>query len=144
MAQDLANWDAAYSQRQRQRGLTRDASLAQNAYTTFLSQQRGDRNLLDVNKSMTQGLEKLGSSFAHRGIANSGLADQGKSDYNDAWAQKNQAITDGLDQARTTQQFGDQNAWNQYNTGQADDELAKQNDILSTAASLKQFQPFLG
>ena len=144
MAQDLANWDAAYSQRQRQRGLTRDASLAQNAYTTFLSQQRGDRNLLDVNKSMTRGLEKLGSSFAHRGIASSGLADQGKSDYNDSWVQQNQAITDGMDQAKQNEVFSNSNAWNSYNTGQADDELAKQNDILSTAASLKQFQPFLG
>ena len=144
MAQNLANWDAAYSQRQRQRGVTRDATLAQNAYTTFLSQQRGNRNMIDVNKSMTNGLEKLGSSFAHRGIANSGLANQGASDYGDSWAEQKQAVTDGMDQARQNQTFGDNNAWNSYNSGVADDELAKQNDILSTAASLKQFQPFLG
>jgi hypothetical protein len=144
MASNLANWDAAYSQRQRQRGLTRDASLAQNAYTTFLSQQRGSRNRVELDKRMTQGLEKLGSSYAHRGIANSGLANQGQSDYGQAWAQQQNDINDQMDQAKQNELFGNASAWNNYNTGVADDAMSKADDILATAASLKRFQPFLG
>lgn len=50
----------------------RDVSLARNAYARFLSQQRGQRHLDDVNMVEKDKFHRVGSSYGRRNMLHSG------------------------------------------------------------------------
>lgn len=55
----------------------RDVDLARNAYSRFLSQQRGQRNLDTVNDDWKQKWQTVGSSYGRRNMLHSGQYQQG-------------------------------------------------------------------
>lgn len=140
----LADFALPYEAQKRSAATSRDATLAQNAYSRFLSQQRGARQLADLDRGMTAGIGKMSSTFGRRGLANSGIFARAQNDYSQNWMQQRQDVNDSLLQAMRQLDFGDRNAWASYETTVADAEAQKQADILATAASLQQMRPFLG
>jgi hypothetical protein len=134
----LTNMNTGYERKRRSATTARDASLAQNAYSRFLSQQRGARQTVDLNKSMTQGLQGFASGFGRRGLRNSGLFQQAQNDYSQNWLQGQQDVNDQVTQAGRQADFSDANAWNSYYETDADIEAQKAADILAAAAQLKQ------
>lgn len=139
-----ADFDLPYQQKKRSAAMTRDASLAQNAYSRFLAQQRGSRDLAELDRTQTAGVGQMGARFGRRGLANSGIFKQAQNEYGSNWLQQKQDINDGLMQALRQLDFADQSANNQFQQTEADIEAQKQADILATAASLQNFKPFLG
>ena len=124
--------------------MQRDATLTTNAYSRFLSQKRGARSYADLERGMTRNLEGLASNHAQRGLANSGIYKQAQTNYGQEWMQQRQDITDQVGEQLRQADFGDSQAWSQYQMTDADLAMQKQADILATAAQLQQFQPFLG
>lgn len=122
----------------------RDAALARNAYARFLGQQRGARQLVDVDRRGTRGLEGLAVNLSRRGVVNSGIARTAQNDYAEGWMSQRQNIYDQLAALANQQATDDANAWNQYQMTDADLQAQKANDILSTASQLQEFRPFLG
>lgn len=139
-----ADFGLQASRKKRAAAGQRDASLAQNAYSRFLSQQRGARDTLNVDKTQTAGLEGFGASYGERGLRNSGIYQQAQSNYGQQWMQQRQDINDQIAQSLRNADFGDSQAWNQYETTAADADAQKTADILAAAAALDQFRPFLG
>lgn len=133
-----------YEQRRRNAMTQRDATLAQNSYSRFLSQQRGSRSLSDLDRNMTRGLEGLASGYGRRGLRNSGIFAQAQNDYSSNWLQQRQDVNDSIAADLRAADFADSQAWNQYQATEADLAAEKQAQILSTAALLEQFKPFLG
>jgi len=144
MAGTYADFALPYETKLRSAQMTRDATLSQNAYSRFLSQQRGTRNLADLERGMGNGTEQLGSHYASRGLQNSGIAVGGTNDYASKWMQGRQDINDSLMEAMRQYGLSDTNAQATYQSTAADLAYQKQQNILNTAAQLQQFQPFLG
>lgn len=140
----LADFGLAFEQRKRAAAGQRDATLAQNAYSRFLSQQRGTRKIADLDRGMTRGLEKFGASYGRRGLRNSGIFNQAQADYAQSWTQQRQDVNDQLNDVARQLDFGDQGAWGSYYSTEADLEAQKQAQIMATAAQLEQFRPFMG
>jgi len=140
----LADYGVQFGIKKRNLASNRDRQLQQNAYSRFLSQQRGSRSYADLDRGMTRGLEKLGSGFGRRGLRNSGIAAQGQNDYAQAWTQQRDDIAGSLTNDLRQLDMGDQNAWSDFNMGAADVDQMKAAQILQTAATLDQFKPFLG
>jgi hypothetical protein len=141
---NLADFSIPYEQKKRSAAMSRDATLSQNAYSRFLSQSRGTRDLADLERNRTSGLEQLGTSLGRRGLGSSGIRQQTTNDYGSAWLQDRQNINDTLMQALRQLDFADKNAYSSYDMTAADLEQQKQADILATAAQLQNFRPFLG
>lgn len=133
-----------YEPQKRNAAMQRDASLAMNAFSRLLSQQRGARDIMATDKSASKGLEGFGAGYAKRGLRNSGIYRGATSEYAQNWMQQRNDQLDALRQQMA--QYDLQDA--QSNAGYADTlseiELAKQRDILGTAASLAGLRPFLG
>lgn len=125
-------------------GWARDASLAQNAYSRFLAQQRGARDLGNIDIAQTRGLEGLGSAYAQRGLTNSGLYQNAQNDYAQGWMQQRQDSLDRLYQSLRDAAYSDSNAWSSFNNSVADKEAEKVQQILQTAAQLASLKPFMG
>jgi hypothetical protein len=140
----LDDYGFGYSQRKRAAAGSRDATLAQNSYSRFLSQQRGTRNLADLDRGMTRGVEKLGASFGRRGLRNSGIFNQAQSDYAQKWLQQKTDIGDELSAALRQADLGDASAVASYEMTAADLEAEKAARIAATAAALDQMRPFMG
>lgn len=140
----LADFGLAYDQRQRAAATQRDAQLAQNAYSRFLSQQRGTRNLADLNRGMTEGLGKFGASFGRRGLRNSGIFARAQNDYASSWAQQAANVNDQTAQQLNQLNFADQSANANYQSLAAEMEAQKQAQIMATAAQLNDFRNYLG
>jgi hypothetical protein len=49
------------------------AKSATNAYSRFLSQQRGDRQIADYSRDFQRGLPKLTAAYGRRGLAGGGV-----------------------------------------------------------------------
>jgi hypothetical protein len=141
---DYADNGLQYTTKLRSAAMSRDATLSQNAYSRFLSQQRGSRSLADLERTRTQGLEGLASGFHRRGLTHSGIARQGQNLYASNWMQGRQDINSQLMEAMRGYDIGDANANAQYMNTEADVQAQKQQDILNTAAQLQQYRPFLG
>ena len=137
----LADFGVQYNQRRRAAGYQRDARLAQNAYSRFLAQDRGTRNIEQLNRGMNRGLERLGSGFGQRGLRNSGLFNQAQSDYGSEWTRQLQSINDEVSRSLRQADLDDAGAWADYSMSDADLNEAKYNEILATAAQL---QPLMG
>lgn len=125
-------------------GYKRDATLAQNAYSRFLSQQRGSRDLANVDMTMRQGLEGLAAGYGRRGLTNSGIYSQGQSRYAQDWTNQRQAVLSRLYDEMRQASFGDAGAWADFNTNVTDTASQKYQQILETAAQLDQLRPFFG
>lgn len=133
----LADFSTPYYRTVRQAGMQRDAQLAQNAYSRFLSADRGTRALDDLNRGMTRGLEGLGSNYARRGLRTSGIFNQAQSDYAQQWLRQQQAVQDEMQQAFRQADLNDASAWADYFGADADANEAKWNEILATASQLR-------
>jgi hypothetical protein len=144
MATNYADFGMQYGIQKRNLASNRDTALQQNAYSRFLAQQRGSRSFVDLERNMTRGLEKLGSGYGRRGLRNSGIFGQAQNDYAQNWVQGRNDIQMDMTAALRDADFGDANAWGQYNMGAADVDQMKAAQIMSTAATLDQFKPFLG
>lgn len=121
----------------------RDATLATNAYSRFLAQDRGSRDLVKLNRGMNQGVEKLSTSFGRRGLAHSGIFNQGQSDYTQNWLTQQNDIQGGIDGAARQAGLADSLANSNYSNSIADIEAQKQAQIAADAAQLAAFHPFL-
>jgi len=139
-----ADFASSLNNRRRLAGAQRDASLSQNAYSRFLSQQRGSRSLVDLDRGMTRGLQGLGAGYAQRGLGQSGIREQGTSDYATNWMNQKDTITQGIAGTMRQADLGDSAANAQYDSTDADLEAEKNAAIQSTAAQLSSFMPFLG
>ena len=134
----------AYEGKRRSAAQQRDAVMAQNAFSRFLSQQRGARQISDLDRGMSRGLEGFGAQYGKRGLRNSGLYGQASSDYSQNWMTQRNDLFDALRQQLAQYDLGDAQARAGYEDTVSELELAKQRDILATAASLSGLRPFLG
>lgn len=134
----------AYEPKRRAAAQQRDAVMAQNAFSRFLSQQRGARQMSDLDKSMSRGLEGFGAGYGKRGLRNSGLFQQATSDYSQNWMTQRNDMLDALRQQLAQYDLNDAQQRAAYEDTVAEIELAKQRDILATASSLSGLRPFLG
>ena len=124
--------------------MQRDATLAQNAYTRFLTQQRGARDLANIDINGTNGLQRLGSSYGRRGLANSGIFRGAQNEYAQGWMnQRQEALNNIYDQLRQTS-MSDAGALGQFGYDQTTAAMEKYQQILQTAAQLNDLKPFLG
>jgi hypothetical protein len=122
----------------------RDATMAQNAYSRFLSQQRGTRDFATIERQGSRGLENLGSTLARRGLRNSGIRQQASGDYAQNWMNQRNDLLDALRQQLAQFDLQDAQAMSGYNATIGEIELQKQRDILATAAALRGMAPYLG
>jgi len=125
-------------------GWQRDSTLAQNAYSRFLAQQRGTRELGNIDIGQTRGLEGLGAGMAQRGLTNSGIYQTAQNDYAQGWMGQRQDALDRLYQSLRDTAYSDTNAWASFNNSVADKEAEKAQQILQTAAQLSSLKPFIG
>lgn len=144
MAGTFADFSLPFETKRRSAQQGRDATMAQNAYSRFLSQQRGTRDLADLERGMTAGVEGLGSGIARRGLRHSGIAQTATNDYASKWTQGRQDINDTLMNAMRGYEMSDQSAQASYLNTEADLQAQKQAQILATAAALQPFKSFLG
>jgi hypothetical protein len=133
----LADFGLAGYQATRSAALTRDAQLAQNAYSRFLSADRGTRSLEALNRGMNKNLERFGASFGQRGLRNSGIYQQAQSDYASEWMRQQQQVQDEVAQALRQAQLADASAWMNYDAVTGDVNEQKYNQILQDAAALR-------
>lgn len=133
-----------YEPQKRSATQQRDASLAMNAFSRLLSQQRGARDVAATDKAASKGLESFGAGYGKRGLRNSGIFRNATSEYAQNWAQSRNDQLDALRQQLAQYDLQDAQSNAGYQNTLADIELAKQRDILSTAASLAGLRPFLG
>ena len=133
-----------YEPKRRGAAQQRDASLAMNAFSRLLSQQRGSRDLMAADKAAAKGLEGFGAGYGKRGLRNSGIFKGAASDYSQNWMNQRNDQLDALRQQMAQFSLQDAQAQAGYADTEAEIELAKQRDILSTAASLQGLRPFLG
>jgi microsomal dipeptidase-like Zn-dependent dipeptidase len=133
-----------YEPRKRAAASQRDASLAMNAFSRLLSQQRGSRDLMKIDKDASKGLEGFGAGYGKRGLRNSGIFKSASSDYSQDWMNQRNDQLDALRQQMAQYDLQDAQSNAGYDSTLGDIELAKQRDILSTAASLQGLRPFLG
>lgn len=122
----------------------RDATLAQNAYSRFLSQQRGTRQFASMERQASRGLENLGSTLARRGLRNSGIRQQQAGEYAQTWMNQRNDLLDALRQQLSQFDLEDARAMAGYNASVGEIELQKQRDILATAAALRGMAPYFG
>ena len=120
----------------------------QNAYGRFLSQQRGSRQLGDMDRSFRRSFPGFKAGFAQRGMAgpgvNSGVMQQSMSnymgDYGRDLGRAQQDATQQLQQFDMSQNQLD--AWRQQSiTGI---ESQKANDIASAAQNLQLLKQLIG
>lgn len=133
----LADFGLEGYQTTRSAALTRDAQLAQNAYTRFLATDRGTRSLEALNRGMNNGFEKFASGFGARGLQNSGIFKQAQSDYASEWMRQQQQIQDETNQALRQAMLSDASTWMNYDSVTGDVNEQKYNQILQDAAALK-------
>jgi len=109
-----------------------------------LSQHRGARDVMATDKAASKGLEGFGAGYGKRGLRNSGIFKGATSDYSQNWMNQRNDQLDALRQQLAQYDLQDAQSQAGYTNTLADIELAKQRDILSTAASLAGLRPFLG
>ena len=140
----LANLGLEYEPRRRASAQQRDAMLAQNAFSRFLSQKRGTRQISDLDRGMARGVEGVSSSYGRRGLRNSGIMGEGMREYARTWQTNRNDMMQALADKLNELNLSDAQANAGYADTLAEIELQKQRDILATAASLAGMRPFLG
>jgi hypothetical protein len=146
---DTSNFDyLGYGKRKRAAGSQYGASAAKSAYSQFLAQQRGNRQVFDINKQFEKAAPRLVSGYTQRGLAGpgvqSGIYNRGLTDFAN---QKTEDInTSQMGTAGEIQQskLGDAQSYADYQAQLAQLEFEKNSNIANTAASLTAWKPFLG
>lgn len=138
---DLGLW---WSEQQRPAAQKRDATLAMNAYSRFLSQQRGRRQAMDIDVQATKGLGKLGASYAQRGLTSSGIRERGLGEYGAGWQQQKQDALAGMTEELRSLDLQDAAAISEYESLMQEINREKERRILEAATALSDFRPFLG
>ena len=124
------------------------ATSARNAYARFLAQQRGTRNVADLQRNYEQQAPNVVSGFVRRGLAgpniSSGVFQKGLQEF--ARKQYQDVFNAQQDLADQMQGFDleERQAQADYESQLADLEMKKQREISQTAATLNSFKPFLG
>jgi len=121
---------------------------ANNAYGRFLSQQRGSRNLSDINTNYQRGLPNVRSGFAQRGLAgpgvNSGAMRRSIGNYLSDYALTyGRAQADAQQEAAQYDQGGAQMD-SYYQQQVAAIQQQKQTEIANTAAAIEALRGILG
>lgn len=124
------------------------AQTAKSAYARFLAQQRGTRNIAELQRSYEQQAPGVVTGFAKRGLAGpnvrSGLFQKGLQDF----ARKQYQDVFGAQQSLAEEMQGfdleERQLSADYQRNLADLEAQKQRQISQTAATLNSFKPFLG
>lgn len=125
-----------------------NANASQNAYGRFISQQRGNRGLSDMNRGYSRGMPGLQSSFNRRGLAGGGLSSgvqQGAlnryvGDYQRGFGRAQQDLSQTMQGYDLSDQMN--NIWYQGAVG--DMELQQQNDIAAAASNIDALRQYLG
>lgn len=144
----MSNIDLSpYQQQKDARKAQYGAATARNAYSRFLGQTRGTRNLADMQKEQEKQTPAFVSSFRQRGIAGpgvrSGIFTKGLQDY------ANQQFTDmsRAQQDLSTDMYGfdlnDRQNAADYGGDIADIDTEKNREIAQVAATLNSFKPFM-
>jgi hypothetical protein len=124
------------------------ASTAKSAYARFLAQQRGTRNVANIQRQYEQQAPNVVSGFIRRGLAGpnvrtgvfqKGLQEFARKQYEDVFG----AQQDLADQIQGFDLEERQAAAN-YQAQLADLEMKKQREIAQAAATLNSFKPFMG
>lgn len=140
----LANLGLQYEPRRRAAAGQRDAMLAQNAFSRFLSQQRGSRQISDLDRGMARGVEGVSAGYGRRGLRNSGIMGEGMREYARGWQTNRNDMMQALADKLNELNLSDARANADFAAIEAEIEGQKQRDILATAASLAGMRPFLG
>lgn len=124
------------------------AQTAKSAYARFLAQQRGTRNIANLQRSYEQQAPNVLGGFVKRGLAGpnvrSGLFRKGLQDF----ARKQYEDVFGAQQDLADQIQGfdleERQIAADYQRSLADLEMQKQRQISQAASTLNSFKPFLG
>jgi hypothetical protein len=122
----------------------RDATLAQNAYSRFLSQQRGDRELRSLGEQTNRDLGALSAAYSQRGLRNSGLQQQARNEFGTQAFRSEQDIRNQTAQQLDMANLSDAQAQAAYESAVQEAEIAKANSIAQLAAELLNYYPFMG
>lgn len=139
---------SAYEGQRRAYGQQYGATQARNAYARFLAQQRGTRNITDLQRGYEQQAPNVVSGFVRRGLAGpnvrSGVFQKGLQEF--ARKQYQDVFNAQQDLADQMQGFDveERQATADYQSQLADLEMKKQREIAQAAATLNSFKPFLG
>lgn len=124
------------------------AQTARNAYARFLAQQRGTRNVTNVQRQYERQAPDVVGSFVRRGMVapnirsgvfQSGLQDFARKQYEDVFGAQ-QSMADELQGFDLEERV----AQAEYQSKLADLETQKQREIARAASTLNSFKPFLG
>lgn len=137
-----------YDDAKRQYGRQFAASSARNAYSRFLSQQRGQRQKFDIQKAYKQQMPRVIAEYSRRGLAGpnvrSGIYAQGLQErLQDQYDTEQRAQQDMLESLREADLTA-ADLEEQYKSQLAELEARKQGEIARTASMLQSFRPFLG
>jgi len=123
-------------------------SQATNAYSRFLSQQRGERSLGDMTRTFQRGLPNAYATYNQRGLSgpgvNSGTQRRAMGnflgDYNQDYGRAQQDLTQNLQQydLSSLQNTAD------YQNSLAQLELQKQQEIANAALGIQMLRPYFG
>ena len=138
---DLGLW---WSGQQRPAAQKRDATLAMNSYARFLSQQRGNRQAMDIDVAGTKGLGKLGAAYGQRGLRTSGIRERGVGEYGAGWQRQKQDVLTEMGQKINELDLQDAAAVAEYDALMQEINREKERRIIEAATALNQFRPFLG
>lgn len=136
MAYDASQFEA----RRRQLQGNYAASGAMNAYQRFLSQQRGQRDLLNMNEQYEKQTPKLVSSFGRRGLVGPGVKTGAFKQAMSEFARNRMRATaeaqQDLDQNAALSQLEERQLREQYLNDLSDLEFAKARQIEADALEL--------
>lgn len=113
---------------------------AMNAYSQFISQQRGQRGLADLQQQYTEGAPKVVSSFGRRGLlapsVKSGAFRKAMADYAKRRVQDTAAAQRELDISQAMSELQQRQLRDQYSQDLADMEADKARQIQEDALNL--------
>jgi hypothetical protein len=132
------------NRRQRSAATQRDATLAQNAYSRFLSQQRGERSLRDLTERTDKDLGALSAAYSQRGLRNSGIQQRGRNEFTTQTERERMDLNQAMEDQAQLLGLSDANALRAYNDIVEEDQLDKASEIAQAAQILLDFYPFLG
>lgn len=144
----MSNIDLSPYQKQKDaRKAQYGAATARNAYSRFLGQTRGTRNLADMQKAQEKQTPAFVSSFRQRGIAGpgvrSGIFTKGLQDYaNQQFTNMSRAQQD-LSNELYGYDLTERQTAADYGSSIADIEAEKNREIAQVAATLNSYKPFM-
>jgi len=140
----FANLGLSAGRGERSARTQRDATIAQNAYSRFLSQQRGQRELRDLGEQTNRDLGALSAAYSQRGLRNSGLQQQARNQFATQAFRTEQDIRRQGQQDLDLSALSDAQAQAAYEAAVQEAEIAKASGIADLAAELLKYYPFMG